>query len=118
MTPVSMDFGFGACRDPVYDHPYGDAERRVDDGSIERGSDEYDELVARMKGLWQSRRDLAQLVECCLWDETVEWDHFYSVSANTRRWRDDLNHARETVGYKPRDSGEEWSAPPDRAVDQ
>ena len=103
----------GAVRDPEYDHPYGDAERGVDRGDWERGSPEYDEQVARMKGLWQSRRDLAHLVDRCLRDESVEWDHFYGVSANARRWLDDLDHARETVGYDPRDDGEEWDGPPE-----
>lgn len=103
----------GAVRAPRYDHPYGDAERGVDAGRWERGSDAYEEQVARMKGLWQSRRDLAHLVECCLRDDTVEWDHFYGVSANDRRWLDDLQYARETIGYDPRDNGEEWSEPPE-----
>jgi len=103
----------GACRDPEYDHPYGDAERGVDAGRFERDSDAYEEQVARMKGLWQSRRDLAQLVDCCLQDDSVEWDHFYGVSANQRRWLDDLDHARETIGYEPEDDGEEWDAPPE-----
>ena len=103
----------GAVREPRYDHPYGDAERGVEEGAWERGSDAYEEQVARMKGLWQSRRDLAQLVDCCLRDDTVEWDHFYGVSANDRRWLDDLAYARETIGYEPRDNGEEWTEPPD-----
>ncbi|MFC6940945.1 NAD-dependent epimerase/dehydratase family protein [Salinirubellus sp. GCM10025818] len=103
----------GAVREPEYDHPYGDAERGVDRGDWERGSEAYEEQVARMKGLWQSRRDLAQFVECCLRDESVEWDHFYGVSANDRRWLDDLEHARETIGYEPQDNGEEWDAPPE-----
>ena len=102
----------GALRNAEWDHPYGDAERGVDEGRFERGSEEYEEQVARMKGLWQSRRDLAHMVECCLRDETVEWDHFYGLSANDRRWLDDLEHARETIGYEPRDNGEEWDAPP------
>jgi len=102
----------GACRDPEYDHPYGDAERGVDAGRFERGSDAYDEQVARMKGLWQSRRDLAHMVDCCLQDDSVEWDHFYGVSANQRRWLDDLDHARETIGYEPEDDGEQWDGPP------
>ncbi len=105
----------GSVRDPEYDHPYGDAERGVEAGRWERGSEEYDEQVARMKGLWQSRRDLAHLVECCLRDDTVEWDHFYGVSANDRRWLDDLDYARETVGYEPQDNGEEWDGPPERS---
>ncbi len=103
----------GAVRDPPYDHPFGDAERGVEEGRWERGSDAYDEQVARMRGLWQSRRDLAQLVECCLTDENVLWDHFYGVSANDRRWLDDLAYARETIGYAPEDNGEAWEAPPD-----
>lgn len=102
----------GAVREPAYDHPYGDAERGVDEGRWDRDSDEYDEQVARMKGLWQSRRDLAHLVECCLHDDSVEWDHFYGVSANDRRWLDDLEYARETIGYDPQDNGETWDEPP------
>ena len=103
----------GAVRDPEYDHPYGDAERGVEDGEWERGSDAYGEQAARLKGLWQSRRDVAHLVECCLRDDSVEWDHFYGVSANDRRWLDDLEYARETIGYEPRDRGEEWDGPPE-----
>ncbi len=103
----------GAVRDPEYDHPFGDAERGVDRGEWERGSDAYEEQVARMKGHWQSRRDLAQLVDCCLQDDSVEWDHFYGLSGNDGRWLDDLEHARETIGYEPKDSGDEWDAPPE-----
>jgi len=103
----------GAVRDPAYDHPFGDAERGVEEGRWERDSEDYDEMVARMKGLWQSRRDIAQLVECCLVDESVEWDHFYGVSGNDRRWLDDLAYAKETIGYEPVDNGEEWDAPPE-----
>jgi nucleoside-diphosphate-sugar epimerase len=102
----------GSVRDPEYDHPYGDAERGVERGDWARDSDPYEEQAARMKGLWQSRRDLAQLVECCLQDDSVEWDHFYGVSGNARRWLDDLEHARETIGYEPQDDGEAWDGPP------
>jgi len=103
----------GAVRQPEYDHPYGDAERGVDDGRFERDSEEYAEQVARMRGLWQSRRDCAHLVECCLADESVEWDHFYGVSANERRWLDDLEYAQQTIGYEPVDDGETWDGPPE-----
>lgn len=102
----------GAVREPEYDHPYGDAERGVENGEWERGSDAYNEQVARMKGLWQSRRDLAHFVDCCLQDDTVDWDHFYGVSANPRRWLDDLAHAKATIGYDPQDNGEDWESPP------
>jgi NAD(P)-dependent dehydrogenase (short-subunit alcohol dehydrogenase family) len=103
-----------SIRDPEYDHPYGDAERGVDDGRWERGSEAYNERVARLKGTWQSRRDFARMVECCLADESVEFDAFYGVSDNDpdRRWVD-LDHAREVLGYDPVDRGDDWDAPPD-----
>lgn len=108
----------GAVLDPEYDHPYGYAERGVDNGRWERGSDAYQRRVARLKGLWQSRRDVAHLVDCCLQDDTVEWDHFYGVSANDRRWLDDLAYARQTIGYDPRDNGEAWDGPPEATTDR
>lgn len=103
----------GSVRSPEYDHPYGDAERGVENGRWERGSDAYEEQVARLKGLWQSRRDLAQMVDCCLQDDSVEWDQFYGVSGNDRRWLDDHEHARETIEYEPQDDGEDWDSPPE-----
>jgi len=102
----------GGVREPEYDHPYGDAEAGVENGRWGRGSDAYDRQVARMKGNWLSRRDCAQLVACCLDDDGVEWDHFYGVSDNGRRWLDDLEYARETIGYEPQDEGEAWDGPP------
>lgn len=101
-----------SVRHEEYDHPYGDAEHGVDRGDWERGSDEYEEMVARMKAMWQSRRDCAQLVDCCLRDDDVEFDIFYGVSDNDRRWFD-IDHAREVIGYEPQDNGEEWDAPPE-----
>ena len=100
-----------AVRDPEYDHPYGDAEAGVDDGEFERDSDAYGEQVARLKGMWQSRRDHAHMVEQCLHDESVDFDVFYGVSDNDRRWFD-IDHARDVLGYEPRDNGEEWDSPP------
>ena len=95
-----------------YDHPYGDAEHGVDRGDWERGSDEYREKVARMKAMWQSRRDLAHQVDCCLQNDEVEYDVFYGVSDNDRRWFD-IDHAREVIEYDPQDNGEEWDEPPE-----
>ncbi|WP_152043227.1 NAD-dependent epimerase/dehydratase family protein [Salinigranum salinum] len=100
-----------SIRHAEYDHPYGDAEHGVDRGDWERGSDEYDEMVARMKAMWQSRRDFAHQVECCLADDDVEYDVFYGVSDNDRRWFD-LEHARDVIGYDPQDNGEAWDSPP------
>jgi len=94
------------------DHPYGDAERGVEEGRWERGSEAYERAVARRKAMWTSRRDLAQLVGCCLTDDSVEFDVFYSVSDNDGRWFD-IEHARDVLGYEPQDSADEWSEPPD-----
>jgi len=97
----------GSVREPAYDHPYGDAEKGVDNGWWERSSEVYQREVRRMKATWQSRRDVASLVECCLLDETVSFDIFYGVSDNAASWFD-ISHAREQIGYKPQDSADEW----------
>jgi nucleoside-diphosphate-sugar epimerase len=102
----------GSVRMPGYDHPYGDAEASVEDGSCERGSDAYQRSVARHKCMWQSRRDFAHQVECCLRDDNVEHDVFYGVSDNQHRWFD-LEHARSMIDYNPRDDGAEWDGPPE-----
>jgi nucleoside-diphosphate-sugar epimerase len=100
-----------SVRMPEYDHPYGDAESAVDAGDVERGSDAYAEQVARMKCTWQSRRDFAHQVECCLRDDDVAFDVFYGVSDNHCRWFD-LERARSRVGYDPQDDAEKWDEPP------
>ena len=101
----------GSIRHKEYDHPYGDAERGVDQGMWQRGSEQYEEKVARMKAMWQSRRDFAHQIECCLSDGGVTFDVFYGVSDNDRRWFD-IDHAREEIGYVPQDNGDEWNEPP------
>jgi nucleoside-diphosphate-sugar epimerase len=100
-----------SLREPAYDHPYGDAERAVENGEFERGSDEYEETVRRMKAMWFSRRDCAQLIDRILQDEHTEYAIFSGVSDNDRRWFD-FEHARKLVGYDPQDNGEDWDAPP------
>ncbi|WP_254533993.1 NAD-dependent epimerase/dehydratase family protein [Natrinema gelatinilyticum] len=101
-----------SLREPAFDHPYGDAEKAVENGEFERGSDEYEETVRRMKAMWLSRRDCAHLVNCILQDEDTEYAIFSGVSDNDRRWFD-IEHARNLVGYAPRDNGESWNAPPE-----
>lgn len=101
----------GSIRGEKQDHPYADAERGVERGEWERDSELYRQEVNRMKATWQSRRDVAHMVECCLRDETVTYDVFYGVSNNERRWFD-IEHAKDVLGYTPRDNGEEWSEPP------
>lgn len=100
----------GSVRDPEYDHPYGDAERGVEAGRWERGSERYEQEVDRMKGTWLSRRDCADLVERCLLADR-EFEVLYGVSDNDRRWFE-IEHARTAVGYDPQDNGETWETPP------
>jgi nucleoside-diphosphate-sugar epimerase len=101
-----------SVRHEQYDHPYGDAEHGVDRGDWERGSEAYDEQAARMKAMWQSRRDFAHMTDRCLQVDGPAFDTFYGVSDNERRWFD-IDHAREVLGYDPQDDGEEWDAPPE-----
>lgn len=118
-----------SVRTKKYDHPYGDAERgaeRGDDdvvgedevsdpsqtGSWERGSEEYERMVKRMKASWTSQRDFAQMLELCLDDETVTYDTFFAVSGNASRWYD-IEHAQAVLGYEPQDDGTEWTSPPE-----
>ena len=101
-----------SVRHREYDHPYGDAERSVDDGNTDRNSEEYDEAVARMKAMWQSRRDFAHQVDCCLQDESVEFGIYSGVSDNDRRWFS-IEDARSELGYTPEDNGDEWDEPPE-----
>lgn len=101
----------GNLRDGEPDNPYFDAEQGVADGEFERGSDEYEEKAARLKASWLSQRDAAHLVDCCLQDDSVEYDVFYGISDNAGTWFD-LGHAREVLGYDPQDDGNEWEAPP------
>ncbi|WP_255197965.1 NAD-dependent epimerase/dehydratase family protein [Halorarius litoreus] len=100
-----------SVRPPAYDHPYGDAERGVDQGRWERGSEAYERSVARLHATWQSRRDIANLVDGCLRDDSVAFDVFYGVSDNRASWFD-IEHARKVVGYDPHDSADEWEARP------
>ncbi|GAA0681962.1 NAD-dependent epimerase/dehydratase family protein [Natronoarchaeum mannanilyticum] len=99
------------------DHPYGRAERHVANGDYERDSSEYGRSVARIKAMWHSRRDFAQLVERCLEDEQVTFDIFNGVSDNDRRWFS-IQNARERLGYDPVDNGETWTEPPSNSSEQ
>jgi len=60
-------------------------------------------LRNRLRAVWLSRRDCAELIAACLEAEDVSWAVVYGVSANPRRFWD-LSHARELLGWEPRDS--------------
>jgi NAD+ dependent glucose-6-phosphate dehydrogenase len=61
---------------------------------------------ARMRAVWLSRRDCAQLIARCLDAEDVPWAVVYGVSNNPRRFWD-IEHARDLLGYAPQDGAPE-----------
>jgi len=58
---------------------------------------------ARMRAVWLSKRDCAELIAACLDAEDVRWAVVYGVSANPGRFWD-LEHARKLLGWEPRDA--------------
>jgi nucleoside-diphosphate-sugar epimerase len=60
----------------------------------------------RLRATWLSHRDCADLVHRAL-VAPCRWAVVYGTSANHRRlW--DLEHAREAIGYEPRDTAPAW----------
>ncbi|WP_458190489.1 NAD-dependent epimerase/dehydratase family protein [Haladaptatus sp. NG-WS-4] len=100
-----------SVRDAEHDHPYGLAEEGVEADLWTRASPDYEYMAERLKATWLSHRDLGQLVDRCLQDETVDFDIFWGVSDNDATWVD-LSHTREVLGYQPEDNGAEWTGPP------
>lgn len=102
----------GAVLGSGHDHPYAYAEEGVRTGQWKRASDLYRYKEKRLKSLWQSRRDFAQLIDLCLRYEGPVFDVFYGVSNNATRWLD-IEYAKEALGYKPQDNATEWICPPE-----
>jgi len=57
----------------------------------------------RMRAVWLSRRDCAELIARCLEVDDVRWAVVYGVSGNPRRFWD-LDHARDLLGWEPQDA--------------
>ena len=65
-------------------------------------------LQTRQFPVWCSQRDIAQMVERCIAaPKKLRFDIFYVVSNNKWSYRD-LKHARKVIGFKPRDSAEDY----------
>lgn len=63
-----------------------------------------------MSGVWCSQRDVVQMVVRAIEaPDDLRFDVFYAVSDNRFRWVD-TDHARERIGYVPRDSAEETTS--------
>ena len=55
-----------------------------------------------------SQADAVQMVDKCLGaPESIRFDIFDAISDNSRRWRD-TNHAKETIGWKPTGSSDNF----------
>ena len=97
-----------SVRNADADHPYAYAEYGVQQKRWPRNSSKYHQQVKRLKGLWQSRRDFVQMVDLCIKNETSDYDIFYGVSDNSRRWFD-IEHAKNVLGYDPKDNSEKFN---------
>lgn len=63
---------------------------------------------SRNFSVWCSYRDVSQLIERCIdAPDDIKFDIFYAVSNNKWSYRD-IAHARDVVGYEPRDTAEEY----------
>lgn len=107
-------YGLRICnvRGPNRETPADYAEHLVAEG-MDPESEEFEHRVRRKQAMWHSRRDLAHMVACCLEDGSVTADVFYGVSDNATRWFD-IDHAREVLGYEPKDDGREWNVRAER----
>lgn len=89
----------GATRDD--DDPTGP---RVTAGSPDHlNLTTVEQRLKRMRHAWLSRRDCAQLVARCIDADDVKWAVVYGISNNPRQFWD-ISHARELLGYDPKDS--------------
>jgi NAD+ dependent glucose-6-phosphate dehydrogenase len=93
------------------DHPFAYAEEGVKNGLWKRDSDVYQYKEKRLRAMWQSRRDFAQMIDLCLRYQGPAFDIFYGVSDNPRRWLD-IEYAKEMLGYQPQDNGEYLTSSP------
>lgn len=92
------------------DNPYAHAERGVANGKWQRESKQYEKMVNRLKSLWISQRDFNQLVRRSIVNSENEFEIFYALSDNPRRWLD-IEAAKHQLGYKPQDNAEDWNSP-------
>jgi len=105
---IFLSLRIGSVRSEQEDHPYAYAEAGVKDGLWEADSPQYRLQKKRLKAIWQSRRDFANMIQLCLQFTGSKHDIFYSVSNNERRWMD-IDHARNALGYVPMDNSEDWN---------
>ena len=57
----------------------------------------------RLRATWLSKRDCSELIAACIEAESVPWAVVYGISNNPRQFWD-LSHAKELLGWEPKDS--------------
>jgi len=60
----------------------------------------------RMRAVWFSQRDCAELIAACLEAKDVSWAIVYGISANPGAFWD-MSSAKELLGFEPQDSAPE-----------
>lgn len=108
-VPVRPDSDYGVSK------VFGEATGRyyaehfgLEVACLRIGTVNRDDAPTNIRALatWLSHRDLAHLVHLCL-TRPLRFEVFYGVSNN--RWRFwDIEHAREVIGYAPRDDAEDY----------
>lgn len=102
----------GSIYTELNDHPYAAAEQGVVQQLWTRNSRDYDLKVKRTKGTWLSRRDFAQLIQCCIeYNSDQLYEIFFGISNNPRAWLD-LDYTKKALGYQPQDCAEDFQGRP------
>jgi len=97
---------FGEALGKFYSEEYGLSISCLRIGSVR--PDDKPSGDVRYYATWQSHRDIAQQIRRCL-EHDVGFEIFYGVSDN--KWRFwNIEHARDVIGYQPRDNAEEHRA--------
>jgi nucleoside-diphosphate-sugar epimerase len=69
--------------------------------------DDRPSLVRELPG-YLAQSDLVSMIDKCLAaPQSVRFDVFHALSNNSRRWRD-IEHARDVLGWEPRDSSDRF----------
>jgi NAD+ dependent glucose-6-phosphate dehydrogenase len=53
--------------------------------------------------MWLSKRDYSQLMEWCIVAEVPEWFVIVNGMSNNTGMRQDIEHTRKLLGYRPQD---------------
>jgi nucleoside-diphosphate-sugar epimerase len=65
-----------------------------------------EEKFERIRSTWLSKRDCAELIGACLDAVDVPWAVVYGISNNPRQFWD-LKHAKDLLGWQPKDAAPE-----------